>query len=157
MGIYLWMKLTDIGFFFFVSTIPVREHVAIGRSQLSGSRGLRGDAAHRSLLRHAVRRQRSRAAGTRHTADENKTKNLTSDPPDVTVRLFSSLRSEHLPPAVDFQSAVAAKLSVSLLRHTELIPADKAFYEAGLSCRVSPPPGQEVALPLRIHILESIH
>uniref|UniRef100_A0A3Q1FCG1 Intraflagellar transport 172 n=1 Tax=Acanthochromis polyacanthus TaxID=80966 RepID=A0A3Q1FCG1_9TELE len=31
--------------------------------------------------------------------------------------------------------SVAAKLSVSLLRHTELIPADKAFYEAGLSCR----------------------
>uniref|UniRef100_A0A3B4XDD0 Intraflagellar transport 172 n=1 Tax=Seriola lalandi dorsalis TaxID=1841481 RepID=A0A3B4XDD0_SERLL len=31
--------------------------------------------------------------------------------------------------------SVAAKLSVSLLRHTELVPADKAFYEAGLSCR----------------------
>ncbi|KAG7214317.1 hypothetical protein INR49_004455 [Caranx melampygus] len=31
--------------------------------------------------------------------------------------------------------SMAAKLSVSLLRHTELIPADKAFYEAGLSCR----------------------
>ncbi|XP_008279843.1 intraflagellar transport protein 172 homolog [Stegastes partitus] len=31
--------------------------------------------------------------------------------------------------------SVAAKLSVSLLRYTELIPADKAFYEAGLACR----------------------
>ncbi|KAF3703120.1 Intraflagellar transport protein 172 -like protein [Channa argus] len=31
--------------------------------------------------------------------------------------------------------SVAAKLTVSLLRHTELIPADKAFYEAGLACR----------------------
>ncbi|KAM9354646.1 intraflagellar transport protein 172 homolog isoform 1-T1 [Pholidichthys leucotaenia] len=31
--------------------------------------------------------------------------------------------------------SIAAKLSVSLLRHTELIPADKAFYEAGLACR----------------------
>uniref|UniRef100_A0A7N8X2V0 Intraflagellar transport protein 172 homolog n=1 Tax=Mastacembelus armatus TaxID=205130 RepID=A0A7N8X2V0_9TELE len=30
---------------------------------------------------------------------------------------------------------IATKLSVSLLRHTELIPADKAFYEAGLACR----------------------
>nr|XP_046228660.1 intraflagellar transport protein 172 homolog isoform X2 [Scatophagus argus] len=30
---------------------------------------------------------------------------------------------------------IAAKLSVSLLRHTELIPADKAFYEAGLACK----------------------
>uniref|UniRef100_A0A7N8XI48 Intraflagellar transport protein 172 homolog n=1 Tax=Mastacembelus armatus TaxID=205130 RepID=A0A7N8XI48_9TELE len=29
----------------------------------------------------------------------------------------------------------STKLSVSLLRHTELIPADKAFYEAGLACR----------------------
>uniref|UniRef100_A0A8D3EAU2 Intraflagellar transport protein 172 homolog n=1 Tax=Scophthalmus maximus TaxID=52904 RepID=A0A8D3EAU2_SCOMX len=31
--------------------------------------------------------------------------------------------------------SVAAKLSVSLLRHTELVPADKAFYEAGLACK----------------------
>ncbi|KAM3602576.1 uncharacterized protein V6R79_006682 [Siganus canaliculatus] len=32
-------------------------------------------------------------------------------------------------------TGIAAKLSVSLLRHTELVPADKAFYEAGLACR----------------------
>ncbi|KAJ8355794.1 hypothetical protein SKAU_G00185880 [Synaphobranchus kaupii] len=31
--------------------------------------------------------------------------------------------------------SVAAKLSISLLRHTELIPADKAFYEAGLAAK----------------------
>jgi len=31
---------------------------------------------------------------------------------------------------------VAAKLSVSLLRHTDVIPADKAFYEAGVMCKV---------------------
>ncbi|XP_075940815.1 intraflagellar transport protein 172 homolog [Anarhichas minor] len=31
--------------------------------------------------------------------------------------------------------SLPAKLSVSLLRHTELVPADKAFYEAGLACR----------------------
>ncbi|KAM9703852.1 intraflagellar transport protein 172 homolog [Menidia menidia] len=31
--------------------------------------------------------------------------------------------------------SVSAKLSVSLLRHTEIIPADKAFYEAGLACK----------------------
>lgn len=30
---------------------------------------------------------------------------------------------------------VAAKLSVSLLRHTDFIPADKAFYEAGLAAK----------------------
>lgn len=30
---------------------------------------------------------------------------------------------------------IAAKLSVSLLRHTDLIPADKAFYEAGIICK----------------------
>ncbi|XP_054675420.1 intraflagellar transport protein 172 homolog isoform X4 [Grus americana] len=30
---------------------------------------------------------------------------------------------------------VAAKLSVSLLRHTELLPADKAFYEAGIAAK----------------------
>uniref|UniRef100_A0A8C0IIW3 Intraflagellar transport protein 172 homolog n=1 Tax=Bubo bubo TaxID=30461 RepID=A0A8C0IIW3_BUBBB len=33
--------------------------------------------------------------------------------------------------------AVAAKLSVSLLRHTELIPADKAFYEAGMAAKAA--------------------
>ena len=31
---------------------------------------------------------------------------------------------------------IATKLSVSLLRHTDLIPADKAFYEAGMMCKV---------------------
>ncbi|XP_003971457.2 intraflagellar transport protein 172 homolog [Takifugu rubripes] len=30
---------------------------------------------------------------------------------------------------------IATKLSVSLLRHTMLIPADRAFYEAGLACK----------------------
>jgi intraflagellar transport protein 172 len=30
---------------------------------------------------------------------------------------------------------IAAKLSISLLRHTDLIPADKAFYEAGIMCQ----------------------
>jgi len=32
---------------------------------------------------------------------------------------------------------VAARLSVSLLRHTDMIPADKAFYEAGTLCKVT--------------------
>ncbi|KAG1963505.1 intraflagellar transport protein [Pimephales promelas] len=36
---------------------------------------------------------------------------------------------------IDQLSSVAAKLSVSLLRHTELFPADKAFYEAGLAAK----------------------
>lgn len=36
---------------------------------------------------------------------------------------------------VEQLSAVATKLSVSLLRHTAMIPADKAFYEAGTHCR----------------------
>ncbi|VEL39877.1 unnamed protein product [Protopolystoma xenopodis] len=30
---------------------------------------------------------------------------------------------------------IAAKLSISLLRHSDIIPADKAFYEAGINCR----------------------
>lgn len=34
--------------------------------------------------------------------------------------------------------SIAAKLSVSLLRHTDVIPADKAFFEAGMMARVSP-------------------
>jgi intraflagellar transport protein 172 len=32
---------------------------------------------------------------------------------------------------------VAAKLSISLLRHVDIIPADKAFYEAGKMCQVN--------------------
>jgi hypothetical protein len=31
---------------------------------------------------------------------------------------------------------IAAKLSVACLRHTDIIPADKAFYEAGVMCKV---------------------
>ena len=31
---------------------------------------------------------------------------------------------------------VACKLAISLLRHTDIIPADKAFYEAGIMCKV---------------------
>lgn len=41
-----------------------------------------------------------------------------------------------LPSAVCLQVTIATKLSVSLLRHTMLIPADRAFYEAGLACKV---------------------
>ena len=32
---------------------------------------------------------------------------------------------------------VATKLSVALLRHTDIVPADKAFWEAGILCKVS--------------------
>jgi intraflagellar transport protein 172 len=31
---------------------------------------------------------------------------------------------------------LVAKLSTSLLRHTDTVPADKAFFEAGVDCRV---------------------
>lgn len=41
-----------------------------------------------------------------------------------------------LPPTLSFQVTIATRLSVSLLRHTMLIPADRAFYEAGLACKV---------------------
>ena len=30
---------------------------------------------------------------------------------------------------------LVAKLSISLLRHTDIVPADKAFFEAGTHCR----------------------
>jgi intraflagellar transport protein 172 len=35
----------------------------------------------------------------------------------------------------DQLDSIAAKLSISLLRHTDIIPADKAFYEAGVMCQ----------------------
>lgn len=31
---------------------------------------------------------------------------------------------------------IAAQISISLLRHTNVIPADKAFYEAGIAAKV---------------------
>ena len=37
----------------------------------------------------------------------------------------------------DQLEVVAAKLSISLLRHVDIIPADKAFYEAGKMCQVN--------------------
>lgn len=35
------------------------------------------------------------------------------------------------------QDTLAAKLSISLLRHSDVIPCDKAFYEAGIAAKVS--------------------
>jgi intraflagellar transport protein 172 len=35
----------------------------------------------------------------------------------------------------DQMDQLAAKISVALLRHTDLVPADKAFYEAGVACQ----------------------
>ena len=32
--------------------------------------------------------------------------------------------------------SIAAKISIALLRYTDLLPADKAFYEAGIMCQV---------------------
>lgn len=36
---------------------------------------------------------------------------------------------------VDQLKTLVAKLSTSLLRHTDILPADKAFYESGLHCK----------------------
>ncbi len=36
---------------------------------------------------------------------------------------------------VDQLKTLVAKLSTSLLRHTDVVPADKAFYESGLHCK----------------------
>ena len=37
---------------------------------------------------------------------------------------------------VDQLTLVASKISVALLRYTELVPADKAFFEAGIDAKV---------------------
>ena len=37
---------------------------------------------------------------------------------------------------VFLQDTLAAKLSTSLLRHSDIIPCDKAFYEAGVAAKV---------------------
>ena len=48
---------------------------------------------------------------------------------------------------------ILTKLSVSLLRYTATVPADKAFYEAGLHCRVRMHTCMHVYLPTSMYAL----
>lgn len=34
------------------------------------------------------------------------------------------------------QDTIAAQISISMLRHTDIIPCDKGFYEAGMAAKV---------------------
>jgi len=52
----------------------------------------------------------------------------------LTIAHYYAMRSAAMSHSV--LETVAAKLSVSLLRHTDIIPADRAFFEAGLICKV---------------------
>ena len=52
----------------------------------------------------------------------------------LTIAHYYAMRSAAMSHSV--LETVAAKLSVSLLRHTDIIPADKAFFEAGVMCKV---------------------
>lgn len=36
-------------------------------------------------------------------------------------------------------SEIAVKISIALLRYSDIIPADKAYYEAGIDCKVNFP------------------
>lgn len=51
----------------------------------------------------------------------------------LTIAHYYATRSAALPHSS--LAAIATKLSISLLRHTDFIPADKAFYEAGTMCK----------------------
>lgn len=67
-------------------------------------------------------------SGERESAEHNFFKKLLLITHYNTMRI-SCIGNEQL-------DSIAAKLSISLLRHTDLIPADKAFYEAGVMCQV---------------------
>lgn len=67
-------------------------------------------------------------SGERESTEHNFFKKLLLIAHYNTMRI-SCINNEQL-------DSVAAKLSISLLRHTDLIPADKAFYEAGIMCQV---------------------
>ena len=54
----------------------------------------------------------------------------------LTIAHYYAMRSAAMSHSV--LETVAAKLSVSLLRHTDIIPADRAFFEAGIFCKVCP-------------------
>ena len=52
----------------------------------------------------------------------------------LTIAHYYAMRSAAMSHSI--LETVAAKLSVSLLRHTDIIPADRAFFEAGVMCKV---------------------
>ena len=52
----------------------------------------------------------------------------------LTIAHYYAMRSVAMSHSI--LETVAAKLSVSLLRHTDIIPADRAFFEAGVMCKV---------------------
>ena len=52
----------------------------------------------------------------------------------LTVAHYYAMRSAAMSHSV--LETVATKLSVSLLRHTDIVPADRAFFEAGVMCKV---------------------
>lgn len=68
-------------------------------------------------------------SGERESAEHNFFKKLFLIAHYNTMRI-SCIGNEQL-------DSVAAKLSISLLRYTDIIPADKAFYEAGIMCQAS--------------------
>jgi hypothetical protein len=47
------------------------------------------------------------------------------------------------------QDSIAAQISVSLLRHTDIIPCDKGFYEAGMAAKVKPGVGSSEVVVVR--------
>jgi len=52
----------------------------------------------------------------------------------LTISHYYAMRSAAMSHSV--LETVAVKLSVSLLRHTDIIPADRAFFDAGVMCKV---------------------
>ncbi len=51
------------------------------------------------------------------------------------VPFFSVCEERSAPPLL---REVAAKLIISLVRHCDIIPCDKAFYDAGMAAKVEP-------------------
>nr|XP_032825685.1 intraflagellar transport protein 172 homolog [Petromyzon marinus] len=82
-------------------------------------------AAMRDML-HALCENLSRSAEANSPAHEDFERLLL-------IAHYYATRSASL--TVPQLNAIAAKLSISLLRHTDAIPADKAFYEAGMAAK----------------------
>uniref|UniRef100_A0A8C4VU35 Intraflagellar transport protein 172 homolog n=1 Tax=Gopherus evgoodei TaxID=1825980 RepID=A0A8C4VU35_9SAUR len=98
-------------------------HWVLGYGQGRGRQGSLG--IRHWVLGYGRGRGRQGSPGIRHWALGIRTGSLSL------IHVGSGWLSRHLCP----QDVVAAKLSISLLRHTELIPADKAFYEAGTAAK----------------------
>jgi intraflagellar transport protein 172 len=99
--------------------------VEVFKQPLEGSAGYATYSSLRDMLLSLVEEMsQTEEAGSLHCREFER---------NLTIAHYMATRAAFLD--VEQLKPLVAKLSTSLLRHTDIIPADKAFYESGLHCR----------------------